>query len=57
MVKESLSMTHGDPSIEFAAALITAGRARGNAHADHVQNARTGATENQLLARNIALIQ
>jgi hypothetical protein len=56
MVKESLSMTNGDPSIEFAAALITAGKTRAGDHEGHVRNAKAGAADDQLLARNISWI-
>jgi hypothetical protein len=54
MVKDSLSMTHGDPSIEFAAALITSGKAQADAHEAHVRNAKAGVKADQLLARNIS---
>jgi hypothetical protein len=57
MVKESLSMTHGDPSIEFAAALITAGKTRENAYQEHVRNAKAGVKADQLLARNISWLE
>jgi hypothetical protein len=53
MVKDSLSMTHGDPSIAFAAALMTSGKTREGDHEGHVRNAKAGAAGDQLLARNI----
>ncbi len=53
MVKDSLSMTHGDPSIEFAAALITAGYSGENAYHEHLRNAKAKMKADQLLARNV----
>jgi hypothetical protein len=57
MVKESLSLTRGDPSIEFAAALITAGQPREKAYEAHLRNAKAGVKADQLLARNISWLE
>jgi hypothetical protein len=56
MVRESLTMTHGDPSIEFAAALITSDKTRQDAHGAHVRKAKAGVAADQLLARNISYL-
>jgi hypothetical protein len=50
MVEHSLTLRNNDPSIAFAAALMTWGKADHNAH---VQRAKAGATADMLLARNI----
>jgi hypothetical protein len=50
MVQHSLTLRNNDPSIAFAAALMTWGKADHNAH---VQRAKAGATADMLLARNI----
>jgi hypothetical protein len=50
MVQQSLAARNNDPSIAFAAALMTWGKTD---HAQHVQRAKAGATADTLLARNI----
>lgn len=50
MVQHSLTLRNNDPSIAFAAALMTWGKADHNAH---VQRAKAGATADMLLAKNI----
>jgi hypothetical protein len=52
----SRSLATHEPAIEFAAAMMTADGRRG-AYAEHVRLARTGATADQLLARNIAQLE
>lgn len=52
MVKRSAALRPGDASIEFAAALMIAGKDRG-AYATHAQKARSGASRDALLAKNI----
>jgi len=50
MVQHSLGLRNNDPSIAFAAALMTWGKAD---HNTHVQRAKAGAAADMLLARNI----
>ena len=50
MVQHSLAARNNDPSIAFAAALMTWGKSD---HAQHVQRAKAGATADMLLAKNI----
>ncbi len=57
MVQKSLLLRGGpDPSIEFAAAIITLDRHRDD-HATHVAKARDGARQDALLAQNIDMLQ
>jgi len=50
MVQHSLTLRNDDPSIAFAAALMTWGKAD---HDAHVRRAKAGASADMLLARNI----
>jgi|WetSurMetagenome_2_1015567.scaffolds.fasta_scaffold26043_3 hypothetical protein len=52
LVKKSLQGRPGDPSLEFAAALIAADKNR-PAYGEHARRARAGALSDPLLARNI----
>jgi hypothetical protein len=52
LVGKLLAARPHDPALEFAAAMITSDGRRG-AYADHVRFARSGASADQLLARNI----
>ncbi len=52
LAAKALAFKPGDPSIEFAAALISIDRHR-DAYAPHAEKARAGATRDALLARNI----
>ena len=52
MVRKSLALKPGDPSLEFAAALIAADKDRA-AYAEHAKRARAGAIGDALLAKNI----
>jgi hypothetical protein len=54
-MKASLAASPGDPALEFAAALIAAGRDRG-AYVEHARKARAGAQKDALLARNLGHI-
>jgi hypothetical protein len=56
MIEKALVLRPGDPGLEFAAALINAEGDR-IAYHEHAQRARTGATKDELVARNIALLQ
>lgn len=53
LVKRSLTMRGTDPTIEFAAALMTAGPSKKAAHAEHKRKAQAGAVADTLLARNL----
>jgi hypothetical protein len=53
LVKRSLAIRGIDPTIEFAAALMTAGPSRKAAHAEHKRKAQAGAVADALLARNL----
>ena len=54
LVQKSLAMRSHDPSIELAAALIAASTpGRKDSYAQHAKQARAGATEDALLARNL----
>lgn len=52
MVMTSLAARPDDPALEFAAALIAAGKDRA-AYVKHAQKARAGVSQDALLARNI----
>lgn len=52
-VKKAINMRGEDPALEFAAALITTENSKQD-YQGHVQKARPGATEDPLLAQNIA---
>ena len=52
MVSKALVVRPGDPSLEFAAALIAAGT-KGGAYAQHAEKARAGVKQDPLLAKNI----
>lgn len=56
LVKMSLAARGIDPSIEFAAALISASHSRREAYAQHAEKARAGAQQDTLLARNIGQV-
>jgi hypothetical protein len=51
-MKASLAAFPGDPGLEFAAALIAAGKDRG-AYVEHARRARAGAQKDALIARNL----
>lgn len=51
-MKASLAAAPGNPGLEFAAALIAAGKDRG-AYGEHARKARAGAQKDPLLARNL----
>ena len=51
-MKASLAAAPDNPGLEFAAALIAAGKDRG-AYADHARKARAGAQKDALIARNL----
>ena len=51
-MKASLAASPDDPGLQFAAALIAAGKDRG-AYIDHARKARAGAQKDALLARNL----
>jgi len=55
LMTASLRARPGDPSLEFAAAIIAAGRDRA-AYAEHARRARDGAAQDALLARNLSHI-
>ena len=52
-VKNALAQRGNNPEMEFAAALITLGRAQAE-HEEHVRKAMTGAKSDPLLSRNLA---
>ena len=52
LITKSLAARPGDPSLEFAAALIAADSRR-DAYQRHASNARAGASKDALLAKNI----
>jgi len=52
-VQEAISLSHGDPAMEFAAALMARSPVRPG-FAEHLRLARAGAPEGSLLARNLA---
>jgi len=55
LIEESLRLRLGDPTLEFAAALIAAGdKAHRAAYDEHARKARAGASKDALLARNLA---
>jgi hypothetical protein len=56
LVKKSLDARGADPSIEFAAALISASRAQHTTYKQHAEKARGGAQQDALLARNIGQV-
>lgn len=56
LAAKALSLQPGDPSMEFAAALIASDGHR-DAYAGHAQKARAGAAQDALLARNIEKVQ
>jgi hypothetical protein len=56
MIDKALLLRPGDPGLEFAAALINAGRNR-TAYAEHATRARAGAPRDELVARNIGMVQ
>lgn len=51
-MQASLAASPDDPALQFAAALIAAGRDRG-AYAEHARKARAGAQKDALVARNL----
>jgi hypothetical protein len=51
-MKASLAAAPDNPGLEFAAALIAAGKDRG-AYVDHARKARAGAQKDALIARNL----
>jgi hypothetical protein len=51
-MKASLAASPDDPGLQFAAALIAAGKDRG-AYLEHARRARAGATKDALIARNL----
>jgi hypothetical protein len=51
-MKASLAASPDDPGLQFAAALIAAGKDRG-AYVEHARKARAGAQKDALLARNL----
>lgn len=54
LIGKSLKLSGGDPTIEFAAALVAAGETgQRAAYNRHARRAREGATRDALLARNI----
>lgn len=53
-VKKAISLRGQDPEMEFAAALITLNRPESD-HLDHVRRAMAGASNDPLLAQNLAL--
>jgi hypothetical protein len=57
LLEESLRLRPGDPTLEFAAALIETGY-KGNraAYDEHARKARAGASNDPLLARNLTLV-
>ena len=55
LISKSLAARPGDPSLEFAAALIAADSRR-EAYQRHASNARAGASRDALLAKNIGHI-
>jgi hypothetical protein len=55
MVQKSLTLRGSEPSIEFAAAIITLSRDRAD-HAAHAAKARDGAKQDALLAQNIDML-
>src|SRR5262249_17089864 len=55
MVQKSLTLRGSDPSIEFAAAIITVTRDRADQPA-HAAKARDGAKQDALLAQNIDML-
>jgi hypothetical protein len=52
-VKNALALRGNNPEMEFAAALITLGRAQAE-HEEHVRKAMAGAKSDPLLSRNLA---
>lgn len=52
LIQKSLMFQPGNPSLEFAAALIASDRHRG-AYQEHAQRARAGADRDPLLAKNL----
>jgi hypothetical protein len=52
LIQKSLQFQPGNPSLEFAAALIASDRHRG-AYQQHAQRARAGADKDALLAKNL----
>jgi hypothetical protein len=53
LVRKAISLRGSDPQMEFAAALITLAGPE-NVHQDHVRKAIAGATNDPLLAQNLA---
>jgi hypothetical protein len=56
MIDKALLLRPGDPALEFAAALINADRNRAD-YTAHAQRARAGAARDELVARNIGMVQ
>ena len=56
LIERSIAMRPDDPSLQFAAALITSDRDQ-RAYLQHAEKARKGATKDALLARNINHVQ
>jgi len=53
LIKQALSLTGGDPQMEFAAALVTLGGPEKD-HSEHAQKALAGAKSDSLLRENLA---
>ena len=56
MIDKALLLKPDDAGLEFAAALINADKNRA-AYTQHAQRAQAGAGRDQLVARNIAMVQ
>ena len=56
LISRSIAARPDDPAIQFAAALIAADKNRGR-YNDHASRARAGAATDQLLARNLSLVE
>jgi hypothetical protein len=56
MMDKALLLSPDDPGLEFAAALINADKNRA-AYLEHAKRARAGAARDDLVARNLAMIQ
>lgn len=54
LIRRALDARGGDPTIEYAAALVTAGRTFRGVSNEHLQRALAGATDGSNLARTIA---
>ena len=56
MIEKAVILRPDDPAFEFAAALINADKDRA-VYFDHAKRARAGAAKDDLVARNIAMVQ